>query len=183
MMMFVLFFLYPPALRIHVSQPTIEILQRTDCKFEYEMRGETYLKVKMSVFIRFTACVTQVNQVEMNPEAFCSTEWWTWPPHTDAKWCVCVCVCVCMCVFRVKAQRQPTGWQERRAKTTTSQLHPQRKQTFQLLELVWGSVWMLIWTEYVELHFNSQILYQVWPIYKKLVTKIGNVLLCFLAGS
>uniref|UniRef100_A0A671ULP6 Guanylate cyclase n=1 Tax=Sparus aurata TaxID=8175 RepID=A0A671ULP6_SPAAU len=34
-------------LRIHVSQPTIDILQRTDCKFEYEMRGETYLKVKM----------------------------------------------------------------------------------------------------------------------------------------
>uniref|UniRef100_A0A8C9RX24 Guanylyl cyclase C n=1 Tax=Scleropages formosus TaxID=113540 RepID=A0A8C9RX24_SCLFO len=35
-----------PALRIHVSQPTIEILQRTDCKFEYEKRGETYLKGK-----------------------------------------------------------------------------------------------------------------------------------------
>ncbi|XP_018617463.2 heat-stable enterotoxin receptor-like isoform X3 [Scleropages formosus] len=33
-------------LRIHVSQPTIEILQRTDCKFEYEKRGETYLKGK-----------------------------------------------------------------------------------------------------------------------------------------
>ncbi|CAK6961716.1 guanylyl cyclase C [Scomber scombrus] len=33
-------------LRIHVSQPTIEILQRTDCKFEYEIRGETYLKGK-----------------------------------------------------------------------------------------------------------------------------------------
>uniref|UniRef100_A0A665UCY7 Guanylate cyclase n=1 Tax=Echeneis naucrates TaxID=173247 RepID=A0A665UCY7_ECHNA len=33
-------------LRIHVSQPTINILQRTDCKFEYEMRGETYLKGK-----------------------------------------------------------------------------------------------------------------------------------------
>uniref|UniRef100_A0A8C4HNC2 Guanylate cyclase n=1 Tax=Dicentrarchus labrax TaxID=13489 RepID=A0A8C4HNC2_DICLA len=33
-------------LRIHVSQPTIYILQRTDCKFEYEMRGETYLKGK-----------------------------------------------------------------------------------------------------------------------------------------
>ncbi|KAF3853290.1 hypothetical protein F7725_013978 [Dissostichus mawsoni] len=31
-------------LRIHVSQPTINILQRTDCRFEYEMRGETYLK-------------------------------------------------------------------------------------------------------------------------------------------
>ncbi|XP_054455023.1 guanylyl cyclase C [Anoplopoma fimbria] len=33
-------------LRIHVSQPTINILQRTDCKFEYETRGETYLKDK-----------------------------------------------------------------------------------------------------------------------------------------
>lgn len=33
-------------LRIHVSQPTINILQRTDCKFEYELRGETYLKGK-----------------------------------------------------------------------------------------------------------------------------------------
>ncbi|XP_045924419.1 heat-stable enterotoxin receptor [Micropterus dolomieu] len=33
-------------LRIHVSQPTINILQRTDRKFEYEIRGETYLKVK-----------------------------------------------------------------------------------------------------------------------------------------
>ncbi|XP_061912164.1 guanylyl cyclase C-like isoform X1 [Entelurus aequoreus] len=33
-------------LRIHVSQPTIDILTRTDCKFEYEMRGETYLKGK-----------------------------------------------------------------------------------------------------------------------------------------
>uniref|UniRef100_A0A3Q2E164 Guanylate cyclase n=1 Tax=Cyprinodon variegatus TaxID=28743 RepID=A0A3Q2E164_CYPVA len=33
-------------LRIHVSQPTINILQRTDCKFEYEKRGETYLKGK-----------------------------------------------------------------------------------------------------------------------------------------
>lgn len=35
-----------PALRIHVSEPTIQILQRTNCKFEYEMRGETYLKVE-----------------------------------------------------------------------------------------------------------------------------------------
>nr|CAQ64669.1 guanylate cyclase C type 1 [Anguilla anguilla] len=33
-------------LRIHVSQPTVSILQRTDCKFEYERRGETYLKGK-----------------------------------------------------------------------------------------------------------------------------------------
>uniref|UniRef100_A0A8C7WLU1 Guanylate cyclase n=1 Tax=Oryzias sinensis TaxID=183150 RepID=A0A8C7WLU1_9TELE len=33
-------------LRIHVSEPTIQILQRTNCKFEYEMRGETYLKGK-----------------------------------------------------------------------------------------------------------------------------------------
>ncbi|KAM9425888.1 guanylyl cyclase C [Pholidichthys leucotaenia] len=33
-------------LRIHISQPTVEILQRTGCKFEYEMRGETFLKGK-----------------------------------------------------------------------------------------------------------------------------------------
>ncbi|XP_010895036.2 heat-stable enterotoxin receptor isoform X2 [Esox lucius] len=33
-------------LRIHVSQSTINILQRTDCKFEYERRGETFLKGK-----------------------------------------------------------------------------------------------------------------------------------------
>ncbi|XP_041033572.1 heat-stable enterotoxin receptor-like [Carcharodon carcharias] len=31
-------------LRIHVNQSTINILKRTQCKFEYEMRGETYLK-------------------------------------------------------------------------------------------------------------------------------------------
>ncbi|GCC36992.1 hypothetical protein chiPu_0015492 [Chiloscyllium punctatum] len=31
-------------LRIHVNQSTISILKRTECKFEYEMRGETYLK-------------------------------------------------------------------------------------------------------------------------------------------
>ncbi|XP_016308832.1 heat-stable enterotoxin receptor-like [Sinocyclocheilus anshuiensis] len=34
------------SLRIHASQSTINILQRTDCKFEYEKRGETYLKGK-----------------------------------------------------------------------------------------------------------------------------------------
>uniref|UniRef100_A0A8B9KNL4 Guanylate cyclase n=1 Tax=Astyanax mexicanus TaxID=7994 RepID=A0A8B9KNL4_ASTMX len=33
-------------LRIHVSQSTISILQRTDCQFEFEKRGETYLKGK-----------------------------------------------------------------------------------------------------------------------------------------
>ncbi|XP_057214351.1 guanylyl cyclase C [Triplophysa rosa] len=33
-------------LRIHVSESTISILQRTDRKFEYEKRGETYLKGK-----------------------------------------------------------------------------------------------------------------------------------------
>ncbi|XP_072224711.1 guanylyl cyclase C [Leuresthes tenuis] len=33
-------------LRIHVSQSTINTLQRTDCKFEFEKRGETYLKGK-----------------------------------------------------------------------------------------------------------------------------------------
>ncbi|XP_068605722.1 guanylyl cyclase C [Brachionichthys hirsutus] len=33
-------------LRIHTSQSTINILQRTGCKFEHETRGETYLKGK-----------------------------------------------------------------------------------------------------------------------------------------
>ncbi|KAJ3608358.1 hypothetical protein NHX12_025406 [Muraenolepis orangiensis] len=33
-------------LRIHVSQPTIHILRRTDCRFESEVRGETFLKGK-----------------------------------------------------------------------------------------------------------------------------------------
>ncbi|XP_072312685.1 guanylyl cyclase C [Eucyclogobius newberryi] len=33
-------------LKIHVSQPTIDILKRTDCEFEYEYRGETFLKGK-----------------------------------------------------------------------------------------------------------------------------------------
>ncbi|XP_040452739.1 heat-stable enterotoxin receptor [Falco naumanni] len=31
-------------LRIHVSGSTINILKRTDCQFQYEVRGETYLK-------------------------------------------------------------------------------------------------------------------------------------------
>ncbi|NXW59868.1 GUC2C protein, partial [Eurystomus gularis] len=31
-------------LRIHVSGSTISILKRTDCQFQYEVRGETYLK-------------------------------------------------------------------------------------------------------------------------------------------
>ncbi|NWU68953.1 GUC2C protein, partial [Pterocles burchelli] len=31
-------------LRIHVSGSTIDILKRTDCQFQYEVRGETYLK-------------------------------------------------------------------------------------------------------------------------------------------
>uniref|UniRef100_A0A8C8RA75 Guanylate cyclase n=1 Tax=Pelusios castaneus TaxID=367368 RepID=A0A8C8RA75_9SAUR len=33
-------------LRIHVSGSTIAILKRTDCHFQYEVRGETYLKGK-----------------------------------------------------------------------------------------------------------------------------------------
>uniref|UniRef100_A0A4W3GVU4 Heat-stable enterotoxin receptor-like n=2 Tax=Callorhinchus milii TaxID=7868 RepID=A0A4W3GVU4_CALMI len=33
-------------LRIHVSQSTINILKRTGCRFEYEIRGETFLKGK-----------------------------------------------------------------------------------------------------------------------------------------
>uniref|UniRef100_A0A8B9U7E4 Guanylate cyclase n=1 Tax=Anas zonorhyncha TaxID=75864 RepID=A0A8B9U7E4_9AVES len=31
-------------LRIHVSGSTVAILKRTDCRFQFEMRGETYLK-------------------------------------------------------------------------------------------------------------------------------------------
>ncbi|OCT82996.1 heat-stable enterotoxin receptor [Xenopus laevis] len=33
-------------LRIHVNKSTISILKRTDCEFQYEVRGETYLKGK-----------------------------------------------------------------------------------------------------------------------------------------
>ncbi|CAH2312200.1 heat-stable enterotoxin receptor [Pelobates cultripes] len=33
-------------LRIHVSKSTVSILKRTDCGFQYEARGETYLKGK-----------------------------------------------------------------------------------------------------------------------------------------
>ncbi|XP_053094806.1 guanylyl cyclase C isoform X1 [Pangasianodon hypophthalmus] len=33
-------------LRIHVSQSTINVIERADCKFEYMKRGETYLKGK-----------------------------------------------------------------------------------------------------------------------------------------
>lgn len=36
------------ALRIHVSGSTISILQRTDRNFEFEKRGETFLKVSSS---------------------------------------------------------------------------------------------------------------------------------------
>ncbi|KAF3704659.1 Heat-stable enterotoxin receptor [Channa argus] len=45
-------------LRIHVSQPTIDILQRTDCKFEYEIRGETHLKLhSIKTLTRFSGNV------------------------------------------------------------------------------------------------------------------------------
>lgn len=50
----ILFHVVAPALRIHVSQSTIKILQRTDCKFEYEQRGETYLKVCIGFFFTFS---------------------------------------------------------------------------------------------------------------------------------
>nr|XP_033788716.1 heat-stable enterotoxin receptor [Geotrypetes seraphini] len=33
-------------LRIHVNRSTIDILKRTDCRFQYEVRGETHLKGK-----------------------------------------------------------------------------------------------------------------------------------------
>lgn len=42
-------FISHTALRIHVSQSTINILQRTDCHFEYEPRGETFLKVRVGI--------------------------------------------------------------------------------------------------------------------------------------
>uniref|UniRef100_A0A3P8Q034 Guanylate cyclase n=1 Tax=Astatotilapia calliptera TaxID=8154 RepID=A0A3P8Q034_ASTCA len=45
-------------LRIHVSQSTINILQRTDCKFEYEKRGETYLKGKGKMMTYWLTGVT-----------------------------------------------------------------------------------------------------------------------------
>uniref|UniRef100_A0A674AWH9 Guanylate cyclase n=1 Tax=Salmo trutta TaxID=8032 RepID=A0A674AWH9_SALTR len=50
-------------LRIHVSQPTINILQRTDCKFEYEQRGETFLKGKGN---EMTYWLTGVTGTEYN---------------------------------------------------------------------------------------------------------------------
>lgn len=78
------------ALRIHVSQPTINILTRTDCKFEYEYRGETYLKVTEEHKLRMAVhgqtrgqCVLDYDQV------------------TDLK--------VHFLFLRVKEQRQPTG--------------------------------------------------------------------------
>uniref|UniRef100_A0A8C7FA09 Guanylate cyclase n=1 Tax=Oncorhynchus kisutch TaxID=8019 RepID=A0A8C7FA09_ONCKI len=50
-------------LRIHVSQSTINILQRTDCKFEYEQRGETFLKGKGN---EMTYWLTGVTGTEYN---------------------------------------------------------------------------------------------------------------------
>ncbi|KAM3864411.1 guanylyl cyclase C [Diretmus argenteus] len=50
-------------LRIHVSQSTINILRRTDCKFEYENRGETFLKGKGN---EMTYWLTGVTGVEYN---------------------------------------------------------------------------------------------------------------------
>lgn len=47
----ILFLFSFSALRIHVSQSTINTLQRTDRMFEYEQRGETYLKVLWVYFI------------------------------------------------------------------------------------------------------------------------------------
>lgn len=66
-----------PALRIHVSQSTINILQRTDCKFEYEKRGETYLKVSWVVLGFLThvdiyfKCHTTQTEVTSVCECFC----------------------------------------------------------------------------------------------------------------
>ncbi|XP_060759987.1 guanylyl cyclase C [Neoarius graeffei] len=48
-------------LRIHVSQSTINILQRTDCEFEYETRGETFLKGKGKEMTYWLKGVTGTN--------------------------------------------------------------------------------------------------------------------------
>lgn len=67
-----------PALRIHVSQSTINILQRTDCKFEYEKRGETYLKVSW-VVLGFLTYLFTLNAI---------------PHKLRSRVCVSVCVCL-----------------------------------------------------------------------------------------
>lgn len=43
-----------------MSQPTINILQRTDCKFEFSRRGETYLKVAL-MYLRYGLSSPELN--------------------------------------------------------------------------------------------------------------------------
>lgn len=75
-----------------MSQPTIDILQRTNCRFEYEMRGETYLKVKRSM----AGCQPNKIQIHYNSvEIFTVT--------------VMPVTMKCLFFLRAKAQRQLTG--------------------------------------------------------------------------
>lgn len=108
------FSFYLTALRIHVSQPTIDILERTNCKFEYEMRGETYLKVKVGLFIQCSSMSAKLNWDTVT-KIFTAT---LMPVTVMNMWGF----------FRVKAQKQLTGWQVKLVKTTIFLLHPQREQ-------------------------------------------------------
>lgn len=72
-----------PALRIHVSQSTINILQRTDCKFEYEKRGETYLKVSWVVL----GFLTYLKRSHVDIYFKC---------HTTQTEVTSVCECLCL---------------------------------------------------------------------------------------
>uniref|UniRef100_A0A8B9K3G4 Guanylate cyclase n=1 Tax=Astyanax mexicanus TaxID=7994 RepID=A0A8B9K3G4_ASTMX len=60
-------------LRIHVSQSTINILKRANCKFECEMRGETYLKGKGKEMTYWLTGVTGKNYNLPVPPTFTST--------------------------------------------------------------------------------------------------------------
>uniref|UniRef100_A0A8C7X966 Guanylate cyclase n=1 Tax=Oryzias sinensis TaxID=183150 RepID=A0A8C7X966_9TELE len=90
-------------LRIHVSQSTIKILQRTPCKFEFEQRGETYLKGKGKEMTYWLIGVTGGNYNLPTPPT-ASDEQRQQPilPHErsrkkgDKRGTVCVCVCVCV---------------------------------------------------------------------------------------
>ena len=72
------------ALRIHISKSTINILQRTDCHFEYEKRGETYMKVCFGFFMysSLQALTSHVNRTDIG---YCSH-------FLSVYLCLCVCV-------------------------------------------------------------------------------------------
>ncbi|KAG7275516.1 hypothetical protein CRUP_032559 [Coryphaenoides rupestris] len=44
------------ALRIHVSEPTVQILQRTGCRFEHQVRGETFKRLRQDLAQRILDC-------------------------------------------------------------------------------------------------------------------------------